>query len=644
MKKNKEKTIEEKYQELSPEEHVLKKSGMYIGSIKPHQYSTWLYKNDTMQTYDIEYIPAFLKLFDEILSNSIDESKRKGTKLNVIKVNIENDDISIWDNGGIPVEIHKGKKMYVPEFIFSSLRSGSNFDDDDNRVGVGTNGIGSILNNLFSTKFIVSTCDGKKSFYQEFTNNMSSRTKPVIKDSKKNHTQITYTTDFKRFNMTKIDDTHLSLIYKRVIDSAAINPKVKHYFNNVEIKINTFENYIKLYSSEYIIDETKHRWNLAVAPSEMGFKQVSFVNSSPTLEGGSHTDYILNQIITKVREFILKKHKIDVKPSEIKNHIFLFLDAEVVNPIFNSQTKEKLVSEVKDFGCEYIVSEKFIQQIIKSEIVNSILDWYKQKKEADDNKELRKLNKSLTNNKVSGLVDAKATKNRELCELFIIEGESAKNGIIKYRNPTLQGGLPIRGKLLNVFEAPPSKLMQDEQVTNIMSAIGLKIGEEPKNLRYGKIFISNDQDNDGFAVAALLINFFYKYWKKLFEDGRIYLNITPLLVAINKKTKERIYFYTDAEFKKWCDKKDIKIYDIDYKKGLGSLENIETKELVTKPKLIKINITNESSDILYTWFGDDSSLRKSAILASDGIIMSDISDIKNNKNTNEKKSRTSKRK
>ena len=610
----KSKNIEEIYMELTPEEHVLTKPSMYLGSIKNHTSEMWLYDGDKMILEQITYIPAFLKLFDEIITNSIDESKRKGSKLNVIKVNVDKNKVTVYDNGGIPIVVHKVKKQYIPEMVFGSLRAGSNFDDTDNRTVAGTYGLGSSLVNLFSKKFTISSCDGKKRFEQTFTNNMKTKSKPKITTYKKNHTEISYETDFARLGMSNIDDIHYKLLYKRTMDLAGINPNLKIYFNDELLKINSFKDYISLYAKDVIIDDNKHKWKLAVSSSEMGYKQISFVNAASTYDGGTHVDYIVSQIISKIREFLLKKHKIDVKPSEIKNHMMVFLDSEIINPLFSSQTKEKLITENKDFGTEYIISDKFIQQIIKSEIVSSILDWYAKKKEAEENKELRKLNNSLSKNKISKLIDAKSPINREKCELFIIEGDSAATSIKKFRNPMTQGAYPLRGKFINVYDVPSSKLIQDEQVLGIMGALGLKLGEKPTKLRYGKIYILTDADVDGSSIAASLMNFFYKYWKDLFIEGRIYLNVTPLLVAVKNKTKERIYFYSDEEFKDWSKKVKISDYDIDYKKGLAALSDIESKKMLEEPKLIQLTIGSKTSDVLYTWFGDNTQLRKNELL------------------------------
>lgn len=294
--------------------------------------------------------------------------------------------------------------------------------------------------------------------------------------------------------------------------------------------------------------------------------------------------------------------------------MFIFLNAEIVNPAFGSQTKEKLITEIKDFGTEYTVSDKFIQSIIKSEIVKSILDWYQQKKEADENKELRKLNKSLNTNKIEKLIDAKSTSNRDKCEFFIVEGDSALNPIKKFRNPILQGCYPLKGKFTNVMEATTAKLMKDEQVLGIMGALGLKFGEEPTNLRYGKIYILTDADVDGSSIAAALMNFFYKFWKKLFDDGKIYLNVTPLLVVINKRNKNRIYFYNDKDFIEWQKKNNVKDYEIDYKKGLSALSDIESKKMLEEPKLIQLKTGVNTKDVLYTWFGDNTQLRKDELV------------------------------
>lgn len=417
------KKIEDKYKVLSHIDHILLRPQTYLGSNKPHTENKYSFEDDTMILGEITYVPSLIKIFDEIITNSVDEHKRVDSRVNIIKVKIDNNKISVWDNGGIPVVIHKEHNKYVPEVIFGNLMSGSNYDDSENRIGAGTNGLGGKLTNVFSINFSISTCDGKNLFTQTFKNNMRERSEPKISKSSKNFTEISYLPDYEKFGLEGLDESHFKLIKKRVVDIAGCNPDIKVYFNDVEIKIKSFEDYVKYYTDSYIFETNKNKsWSIAIAPSNDGYQQISFVNSNDTHEGGTHVDYILNQIIVNLREFFQKKHKVDVKPSELKNHFFIFINSTIVNPSFSSQTKEKLITEIKDFGYTYEVSDKFIKDILKSDIVNSILDWVAQKKAADESKLARDINKSLSKVKVEKLIDAKG-KDRSKCSLGIFEGD-----------------------------------------------------------------------------------------------------------------------------------------------------------------------------------------------------------------------------
>lgn len=611
------KKVEEIWKELSPEDHVLLKPGMYLGAVKKQIQEIWVFNGEKMQLEEIEFLPAFLKLFDEIVSNSVDESKRKGTKLNKIKVTIDGDKISVWDNGGIPIVIHKDKGQYLPEMLFSSLRTGSNFDESEERIVVGTNGLGSVLVNIFSKEFQVSTCDGKKMFYQTFTENMKVRQTPKITQNKQNHTKITYLTDFERLGMTGIDETHYKLIYKRCQDLAAINPEIEFYFNDEKIKFNSFADYVGLYTDNAILESGQNKnWKLAIAPSESGFRQISFVNCANTLDGGTHVDYIMNQIVLKIREFFSKRHKVDIKPSDIKNKIMLFLDAQVINPMFNSQTKEKLITESKDFGQEFQVSDKFINSILKSEIVNLILDWVNQKKIADESKLARELNKNLSKIKVEKLIDAKGS-DRWKCQLGIYEGLSAVSSFRKYRDPQTMGAFSLKGKFINVSEITTRKLMENEEAISLMVSLGLKIGEEPniKNLRYGRILFLTDADFDGNSISALLINFLNKYWPKLFEMNMVYKVETPIVSVVeNKKSAKKMLFYQQSEYNDWAANKNLQNFEIKYKKGLAALVDDEYEEIIRNPKLTLIKKDELSDNSLDIWFGKNSEPRKREIL------------------------------
>jgi DNA topoisomerase-2 len=618
-------SIEKRYQKLTDTEHVLLRPGMYIGSIKPHTEEVFLFneKRKKFEPTEITYNPGFLKMFDEIVSNSVDEHKRN-PKLNEIKVTLDLDSgrISIWDNGGIPVEIHKEYNEWVPEMIFSNLKTGSNFDDTEDRTVVGTNGVGSTLTNIFSKEFKIETCDGKKKFTQIFTDNMSNRAEPIIEKYKKGYTEISYIADFSRFGMTGIDESSIRMIRKRLFDIAACNNSIKIFFNDEQITFSNFKEYAELYT-DYVFYEQSTNWKIGIGHSTLGFKAISFVNSVETKDGGTHVNNITHQIIQYLREKIKKKYKIDVKPADLKQHIFLFIDCTIINPAFSSQTKEKLITEPKDFGSIHELTERILKQIFTSEIIQSVLDWIEKKQAAEERAKLRRLNSNIDKTKVIKLIDAKKTGDRKKCTLALFEGDSASSAFRRYRDPQTQGAFPLRGKFINVREIPDSKVVQNKEVQSLMAAIGLKIGHEPKDLRYGKILFYTDADVDGNSISALLINFFGKYWPELFENGCVLKVDTPLMVA--KKGKETLSFYTDEEYKEWESKqKSINSWNVEYKKGLAALEDIEYQEIIKSPKSFVLTKDAQFNNTLETWFSGDSTPRKHKILG-------EPIEIKNNK-------------
>ena len=612
-------SVDKKFKKLDDIDHVILRPGMYIGSIKPHKATKWIVEDDKMIQKEVTYNPGLLKIFDEIVTNSVDESKRKGSKLNTVKVNIDRKTnyINIWDNGGIPVVKHTQHKEWIPEMIFSNLKAGSNFNDEEQRTGAGTNGVGSTLTNIYSKEFTVTTCDGANHFTQTFSNNMRKRTAAKVKKSTKGFTEINYLVDFEKFALTGIDDDHFKMLEKRVYDIAACNTNLKVYFNGKLINIKTFEDYIKYYTKDFFYEAKKDKtWSLGIALSNNGFQQVSFANSTDTYDGGTHVDYIMNQIIAQLREFFMKKHKVDVRPGELKNHMFLFLDSTVINPSFSSQTKEKLITEVKDFGSTFEVSNKLVQSIIKSEIVNSILDWIQQKKSAEESKLQRDLNKKLDKIKVEKLIDAKG-KDRWKYSIGLFEGDSAISAFRKYRDPQTMGAFALKGKFVNVSEMTNQKLVQNTEVVNLMAAIGLKLGQriELKDLRYGRILFYVDADVDGNSIAGLLLNFFYKYWPDMFERRMIYKVETPIVVAVPKaKTKKKVLFYSQTEYNDWAAKNDLKNYEIKYKKGLAALVDDEYQDIINSPKMTLISKDDMSANSLDIWFGKNSDLRKTELL------------------------------
>lgn len=629
VKQMKEKSIEEKYKSLSETEHVLLRPGTYVGStVLCEPVKEWVFDKDEQKFVekDIQYVPALLKIFDEIFSNSIDESKRN-KNLDTIKVNINTDKnvITIFDNGGIPVVVHKETNMYVPEMIFSKLRTGSNFDDNEQRDWVGTNGLGSTLTNIFSKKFTVKTADGKNEFIQVFEDNMSKKSKPKVKPSSKNFTEISFEPDLSRFGIEKIDESHLAMIVKRIMTAAAANGNLKIFFNKEKLSFKTFESYCRRFSDNIIFEKGKN-WEVGFS-SASSFKHISIVNSAETKDGGTHVSYITEQVVNYLREKIKKKYKVDLKPGDIRNHLWVFISCSIQNPAYSSQTKEKLITDVKNFGSSHIVSEKTLRAIFNSEIVSCILDWVTRKNEADERAAVRNANKQLAKVKISKLVEAKG-KDRRNCVLMLCEGDSPMAGFRKYRNPETQGAFPLRGKSLNVREVTPSKAIQNQEIKNIVGALGLQFGKSPfvydkqgnlieDNLRYGEIHIYSDADIDGISCASLLINIFERWWPELFKEHRVARCETPVIIVTNKKTGKTLDFYYDDEWDEWQNNNDTGQWNIEYKKGLAALSDSDYAKIIRNPRLYYYELTDESHEKLNIWFGSDSTLRKDALMNQD---------------------------
>ena len=507
------KTIEERYKKLSPKEHILKRPGMYIGNIYTEPTKMFVFedinevKGSKFTNKIVEYNAGFIKLYDEVLTNASDHFIRTG-QVKYIKINVEKDHIIIENDGpGIPIEMHKEHKMYVPELIFGNLMTGENFDDNDQRMVGGTHGLGVKLTNIFSTKFIIETADGKNKYQQFFSSNMDKKTKPTITKSTKNYTKITYYPDFIKFQLTEITDEIQSIFLKRAIDIAAYSPDVKVYYNDILIPIKTFKDYMKMFindEDEFFYEKINENWEIGIAHSQNDtFQQVSMVNGISTHIGGTHVNYISNQIVKQLSEKIERTNKgTNIKESMIRNHLFLFLNCRIPNPMFETQTKEnlktKMISElIKDVE----ISEAFIKKLAISEIKNDIVNFASLK-------EFQEAKKSTQNGqkvkvRIAKLDDAnKAGKAPDSmkCGIILTEGDSAKStakaGISVVGND-YYGIYPLKGKPLNVRDISLQKMRENDEIKDIINILGLEIGKKynsTRTLRYGKVIIMTDAD------------------------------------------------------------------------------------------------------------------------------------------------------
>uniref|UniRef100_A0A7E4ZZX8 DNA topoisomerase 2 n=1 Tax=Panagrellus redivivus TaxID=6233 RepID=A0A7E4ZZX8_PANRE len=605
---NKKKTIEDIYQKKSQLEHILLRPDTYIGSVEfCDKTPMWVYdmEQEKMVMREISYVPGLYKIFDEILVNAAD-NKQRDPKMNVIKIDIDKakNTISVYNNGkGIPVAHHKTEKMYVPELIFGTLLTSSNYNDDERKVTGGRNGYGAKLCNIFSTKFTLETSskEYKKSFKQTWINNMTKDAEADIGPNKgDDFTKVTFSPDLAKFKMDELDDDIISLMYRRAYDVAGTSKGVSVFLNGKKIPVSGFKAYVDLYAKtnldhdgepyKVVHEIVNDRWEVAVTVSERNFQQLSFVNSIATTKGGRHVDYIADQIVSKMIDNLKKKigkGGINLKPFQVKNHMWVFVNCLIENPTFDSQTKETMTLQAKSFGSKAEVSEKFTNAAFKSGITEAVMSWVKFKQQEQQNKACssKKTTKLKGVPKLEDANDA-GTKNSHLCTLILTEGDSAKTLAVaglSVIGRDRYGVFPLRGKPLNVRESSHKQVMENAEINAVIKIIGLQYRlkyeneEEMKTLRYGKIMIMADQDLDGSHIKGLVINFIHYNWPALIRRNFVEEFITPIIKAT--KGKEEVSFFSIPEYVEWRhNTENWKTYRIKYYKGLGTSTSKEAKE------------------------------------------------------------------
>jgi len=530
--------------------------------------------------------------------------------MTMIKVDINKDKntISVYNNGkSIPVIIHKEHNIYVPELIFGHLLTSSNYDDSIKKITGGRNGYGAKLTNIFSKKFIVETLDTKnmKKFVQVFSKNMSVKSAPEItnlseENGDSDYTKITFEPDLSKFKMKELEDDIVNLMKKRVYDVAGTSPThISVHLNGKKIQVKNFKDYIEYYFKgelfddkiEFpkIFDNPHSRWEVMVSMADSQFQQVSFVNGICTSKGGTHVNHITDQIVEKISQHISKKQKdLKLKPNQIKQNLWVFVNCFIENPTFDSQTKENMTLKESAFGSKCELSEKFLTNVIKSPIIQSIIENAKAKEKIKLHKALssKKTSRLLGINKLEDANDA-GTKSSENCTLIITEGDSAKalamSGIEVIGRDSF-GVYPLKGKFLNVREAAQNSIINNKEVQELIKILGLQMGKDYtdslKGLRYGNLMIMTDQDYDGSHIKGLIINFIHNFWPSLIKRNNFLKEfITPIVKVTKNDNSKSFYFNTLKEYRDWYeDNKNGAGWKIKYYKGLGTSTSNEAKE------------------------------------------------------------------
>lgn len=646
-------SLAKQYQKKTDREHILDNPDTYIGSVE-HVDAQMHVFDDTQNRIvlkTIEYIPGLYKLFDEGVVNCRDHVIRMlqasfqpdGVNVKLvshIEVSIgEDGTITLTNDGnGIDVAKHPEYGVWIPELIFGHLRTSTNYDKDEQKIVGGKNGFGFKLALIWSTYGSVETVDHVRGlkYTQEFRANLTEISPPVITKIKtqKPYTKVSFRPDYGRLHIDNLTTDMLALFKKRVYDIAAVTDqstkKVKvslilpsrsssdlsaEYSSTVPVK--SFQNYIDLYigpkeESKRVYETPDERWEYAVAMSETHeFQQVSFVNGIATSKGGKHVDYIVGQITRKLVDYIEKKKKIRVNAASIKEQLILFLRCDIVNPAFDSQTKDYMNTPSNKFGSSCTVSDSFIEKVAKMGVMELACSLT----EAKEAKLVAKKTDGIKTKTIRGIanfVDANysGTERSGECVLVLCEGLSAMSGVISglsSEDRNTIGVYPLKGKLLNVRGEAAKKIAENKEITDLKKILGLEncrvyasLEDIHKNLRYGKIMVMTDQDLDGSHIKGLCINLFHSEWASLTQiPGFISFMNTPILRAT--KGQQKLLFYNQGEYDAW---KSVATgsgsnetgWTIKYFKGLGTSTSAEFKEYFANKKIVDFTHDQERSD------------------------------------------------
>jgi DNA topoisomerase-2 len=606
----------ESVQKLTHIEHVLKRPDSYVGPVELGTEPYWILNGDKFSKKNLKYSPALLKIFDEILVNAIDRNSLHPKHVSSISVALDKQSgsVTIENNGplgGISVRMHEKEGLWNPELVFGHLLTSTNYDDTQKRIVGGRNGYGAKLANIYSTEFsiVIKDHETKQMYTQSWSKNMTVCDPPKIKkhSGATSSVAITFTPEWKRFGMSKMDDTIYKIFQKRVWDAnicTTQNCKVK--FNGDVLTKQTFETYAKMHEGvEDVTCVNGDRWSVCIGPAENGMEQVSFVNGLCTNKGGTHVDHAANLIANGIIDEMAKKIKL--RPQQVKNTFNIFVKATLENPTFSSQVKSECTSKSQSFGSKFEPPKNFVKNALKTGIADELLALSKFK----EMKELAKTD-GTRKSKITGIpklddANKAGTAQSGKCTLIVTEGDSAKTLAVAGLSVVGRdhyGVFPLRGKCKNVRDVSVAQLTSNQEFNDLKKILGLQQGKEytsVSELRYGRLMIMTDADNDGSHIKGLILNMIHYFWPSLLKLNFVVSMVTPIIKAT--KASQTKSFYTDSAFRTWYgDGKQG--WKIKYYKGLGTSTSAEAREYFKKIQdlTVKFDVDTMTDDSIVLAF------------------------------------------
>ncbi len=540
-------------QVLEGMEAVRKRPAMYIGDIG---------------------VRGLHHLVYEVVDNSVDEAL-VGFASQIDVVIHSNNSVSVTDNGrGIPVDIHQGEKKPAVEVVLTMLHAGGKFDKKTYKVSGGLHGVGvSVVNALAEWLEVEIRRDGKV-YHQRYQRGKTATKLTTIGKSKTNGTKVTFKADKEIFNIP-IEYTY-DILANRLRELAFLNKglrislkderggkekEAEYYFTGgiVSFVQELNKNKNALHAKVIYFAKEKDRTHVEIAMQyNDGYAEniFSFVNNINTTEGGTHVSGFKSALTRCVNQYCkgknILKDDVSIQGDDIREGLTTVMSCKVPNPQFEGQTKTKLGNSEVEGLVESIVNEglgKFFEE--NSSTANKIIEKAvlaaKAREAARKARELTRRKGALESGSLPGKLADCQENDPALCEIYLVEGDSAGGSAKMGRDRRFQAILPLKGKILNVEKARLHKVLSNDEICTVINALGTGIGEEfnIEKLRYHKILIMCDADVDGSHIRTLLLTFFFRQMHQLVEKGHIYIAQPPLYKI--KRGKREEYIDTEEE-------------------------------------------------------------------------------------------------
>ena len=542
----------------------------------------------------------------EVVDNSVDEAM--GGHADTIHVTLnKNGSVTVKDNGrGIPTENHPTYKRPALEIVVTKLHAGGKFDKGSYAVSGGLHGVGISVVAALSKQMKVVVRRGGKVYQQEYKIGKPVYDMKITGDCEKGDTgtEVTFMPDDTIFSTVKFE---FSTLESRFREIAFLNKGLKIILKDEDKdKKETFHyeggliEFVKwintgkeeLHKPVYFVkEEDKVIVEISVQYNDSYQENVlSFVNTINTVEGGTHVVGFKTALTRAINDYANKNKMLkdgNLTGDDVREGLTAIVSVKVPEPQFEGQTKTKLGnSEVKgvvDSVCMKYLTEIFEENpTIAKRVVTKCVDAQKARNAAKKAKDLVRRKSAFGGGGLPGKLADCSKKKSEETELYIVEGDSAGGSAKQGRNKDFQAILPLKGKPLNVEKANPLKVFGNEEISNLITAIGTGVGEQfdTEKLRYSKIIIMTDADVDGAHIKTLLLTFFFRFMKQLIEKGNIYIAVSPLF-KIRKKSDH--YVYTEDEMKKIVSKLGGNVV-VQRFKGLGEMNPEQLWETTMNPK------------------------------------------------------------